>query len=158
MTKCNILSGSRLLFVWTRALSHLCVPVGLAEFIPSVLFLIKIWDIIQNISKSSWHWFLSAIIYLVVTKLSDLWGLSGGRFFHQVKKSDNHTQPAHLPLTPLFQEEPWPLLPSHLGAASTGVHSWKPSAHDQSPWQRPCSPCRNHRLLKGEDLLFIVTS
>ena len=45
-------------------------------------------------------------------------------FLTQVKKSNNHTQPAHLPLTPLFKRTKDALLPSHLGAASTGVHSW----------------------------------
>ena len=45
-------------------------------------------------------------------------------FLTQVKASDNHTQPAHLPLTPLFKRTEDALLPSHLGTASTGVHSW----------------------------------
>ena len=45
-------------------------------------------------------------------------------FLTQVKASDSHTQPAHLPLTPLFKRTEDALLPSHLGTASTGVHSW----------------------------------
>ena len=35
-------------------------------------------------------------------------------FLTQVKESDNHTQPAHLPLTPLFKRTKDALLPSHL--------------------------------------------